>query len=72
MQKQLLKEYQETIKNYYGEDEFNYHFVSSAINVVNAQFKNRIYNIIQFDTATPVSYDVEVIENRNDIIKRNK
>ena len=65
---ELMKEYQETIKNYYGAEEFNYHFVSSAINVVNAQFKNRIYNIIQFDTATPVSYDVEVIENRNDIV----
>ena len=30
---ELMKEYQETIKNYYGAEEFNYHFVSSAINL---------------------------------------
>lgn len=64
----LMQEYYNAIKSYYGAEEFDYHFVSSALNVTYAQFKNRLYYIIQIDTTTPMNYDVEVIENRNDIM----
>ena len=66
--REQLEKYQEAIRHYYGAEDFDYHFVSSAINVTNAQFKNRLYYIVKFDTSTPVSYDIEVIENRNDIM----
>lgn len=65
--KAQMEAYSEAIRSYYGAESFDYHYVSSALNITNAQFKDRLYYLIQFDTETPVSYDIEVVENHLDI-----
>lgn len=49
----------------------NYHYPHSAFDVVVEQFRNRFYAIIEFDNISSRAYDINVIENREEI-KLNK
>jgi len=62
---QALEEWRETS----GSD--NYHYAHSAFDVVVEQFRNRTYAIIEFDNIAAKAYDIEVVENREEI-KLNK
>ena len=56
-------------KNTTGSD--NYHYARSAFDIVVEQFRNRTYALIEFDNISERAYDIQVIENRQDI-KLNK
>ena len=63
-----IEAYEVAVQQYIDDGgEYNYHYCTSAINIVKQQFINRQYSIIRFDTLDNLKYDVEVEENHLDL-----